>query len=163
FSVRQPPRSTLFPYTTLFRSLKENNDIEIKMVGISNSRKMHIDLNGIQLDTWMETLDNHGNAADLELFIQEMKELNLPNCVLLDNTASNEPVKFYEEIFSSNISLVTCNKLANSGSYNQYRSLKECARKHGVDFFYETNVGAGLPIVRTLKELMTSGDRIISI
>lgn len=143
--------------------LKENNDIEIKMVGISNSRKMHIDLNGIQLDTWMETLDNHGNAADLELFIQEMKELNLPNCVLLDNTASNEPVKFYEEIFSSNISLVTCNKLANSGSYNQYRSLKECARKHGVDFFYETNVGAGLPIVRTLKELMTSGDRIISI
>lgn len=143
--------------------LKENNDIEIKMVGISNSRKMHFNLNGIELSTWNDTLDNEGEKADLKLFIEEMKNLNLPNCVLLDNTASHEPVKYYEEVFSSNISLVTCNKLANSGSYKQYRSLKDCARKHGVDFFYETNVGAGLPIVRTLKELMTSGDRIISI
>ncbi len=143
--------------------LKENNDIEIKLVGISNSRKMHIDLNGIPLGNWSDTLDSNGKDADLKLFIEEMKELNLPNCVLLDNTASNEPVRFYEDVFSSNISLVTCNKLANSGSYSQYKSLKECARKHGVDFFYETNVGAGLPIVRTLKELMTSGDRIISI
>ncbi|MFB5946512.1 bifunctional aspartate kinase/homoserine dehydrogenase I [Albibacterium profundi] len=143
--------------------LKENNDIEIKMVGISNSRKMHFNLNGIELSTWNDTLDNEGEKADLKLFIEEMKNLNLPNCVLLDNTASHEPVKYYEEVFSSNISLVTCNKLANSGSYKQYCSLKDCARKHGVDFFYETNVGAGLPIVRTLKELMTSGDRIISI
>src|SRR3546814_3805840 len=71
--------------------------------------------------------------------------------------------RFYEDVFSSNISLVTCNKLANSGKYERYRSLRECARKHGVDFFYETNVGAGLPIVRTLKDLMTSGDQIISI
>lgn len=143
--------------------LKENNDIEIKMVGISNSRKMHFDLDGIELSSWKDTLDANGKQADLKLFIEEMKNMNLPNCVLLDNTASNEPVQYYEDVFSSNISLVTCNKLANSGSYKQYRSLKDCARRHGVDFFYETNVGAGLPIVRTLKELMTSGDRIISI
>ena len=143
--------------------LKENNDIEIKMVGISNSRKMHFDLDGIELSSWKDTLDANGKQADLKLFIEGMKNMNLPNCVLLDNTASNEPVQYYEDVFSSNISLVTCNKLANSGSYKQYRSLKDCARRHGVDFFYETNVGAGLPIVRTLKELMTSGDRIISI
>src|SRR5690606_35485240 len=143
--------------------LQEHNDIELKMIGISNSRKMHFDLNGIDLSQWRETLDTEGKSADLKLFIEEMKALNLPNCVLLDNTASDAPIHFYEDVFSANISLVTCNKLANSGPFKRYRSLKECARRHGVDFFYETNVGAGLPIVRTLKDLMTSGDRIISI
>jgi len=143
--------------------LQEHNDIELKMIGISNSRKMHFDLNGIDLSKWRETLDTEGKSADLKLFIEEMKALNLPNCVLLDNTASDAPIHFYEDVFSANISLVTCNKLANSGPFKRYRSLKECARRHGVDFFYETNVGAGLPIVRTLKDLMTSGDRIISI
>lgn len=143
--------------------LLENNDIELKMIGISNSRKMHFDLNGIDLGNWRETLDSEGSVADLKTFVDEMKMLNLPNCVLLDNTASDAPIPYYEEVFASNISLVTCNKLANSGSYQRYRSLRDCARRHGVDFFYETNVGAGLPIVRTLKDLMTSGDRIISI
>src|SRR5690606_27826556 len=67
------------------------------------------------------------------------------------------------EIFQSNISVVTCNKIGNSSSYKQYRLFKDSARAHGVDYFYETNVGAGLPIVRTLKDLMISGDRIASI
>jgi len=156
--------STLFDQIQKQHSfLQENNDIELKMIGISNSRKMHFDLNGIDLDTWRQTLDLEGKVADLKEFIEEMKALNLPNCVLLDNTASEAPIHYYEDVFSSNISLVTCNKLANSGPFKRYRSLRECARKHGVDFFYETNVGAGLPIVRTLKDLMTSGDRIISI
>src|SRR5690606_14096140 len=156
--------STLFNQIQKQHSfLQENNDIELKMIGISNSRKMHFDLNGIDLGEWRDTLDKEGKPADIKLFIEEMKTLNLPNCVLLDNTASDAPIHFYEDVFSANISLVTCNKLANSGPFKRYRSLKECARRHGVDFFYETNVGAGLPIVRTLKDLMTSGDRIISI
>jgi len=92
-----------------------------------------------------------------------MQAMNLPNCVFIDNTASKLPATYYEEIFKSNISIVTCNKIANSGDYAQYRSLHETARKHGVDFFYETNVGAGLPIVRVLKDLMLSGDRILKI
>lgn len=143
--------------------LQENNDIELKMIGMSNSRKMYFDADGIDLANWKDTLEEEGEEADLESFISKMKDFNLPNCVLLDNTASEAPVRFYEDVFSSNISLVTCNKLANSGKYERYRSLRECARRHGVDFFYETNVGAGLPIVRTLKDLMTSGDQIISI
>jgi len=143
--------------------LQENNDIELKMIGMSNSRKMYFDEDGIDLGNWKDTLEGEGEKADLESFISRMKEFNLPNCVLLDNTASEAPVRFYEDVFMSNISLVTCNKLANSGKYARYRSLRECARKHGVDFFYETNVGAGLPIVRTLKDLMTSGDQIINI
>jgi len=156
--------STLFNQIQKQHSfLQENNDIELKMIGISNSRKMLFNLDGIDLSTWKDDLDAEGKQADLNAFIEEMKALNLPNCVLLDNTASEAPICYYEDIFSSNISLVTCNKLANSGPFKRYRSLRECARKHGVDFFYETNVGAGLPIVRTLKDLMTSGDRIISI
>src|SRR5690606_5053318 len=93
----------------------------------------------------------------------EMKDMNLPNCVFADNTASLKPIEFYHEIFSANISIVTCNKIGNSSSYEQYRLFKDTARLHGVDYFYETNVAAGLPIVRTLKDLMSSGDSILRI
>lgn len=155
---------------TLFKQLHkqhdfllEQNDIEIKVVGISNSRKMVFNQEGIDLSKWQEQLENDGTAADLGSFIQAMQAMNLPNCVFIDNTASKLPSTYYEEIFKSNISVVTCNKIANSGSYEQYKCLHETARKHGVDFFYETNVGAGLPIVRVLKDLMLSGDRILRI
>ena len=156
--------------STLFRQIREqhgflldNNDIEIKVVGISNSRKMLLDSDGIALDGWEEQLQEYGEQADLEVFVSRMKQLNLPNCVFIDNTASELPIQYYEEIFRSNISVVTCNKIANSGRFDRYRLLRDTARRHGVDFFYETNVGAGLPIVRVLRDLMMSGDRIIRI
>ena len=156
--------------STLFKQLHEQhdflldqNDIEIKVVGISNSRKMCFNPEGFDLGNWQEELEHQGEVADLGSFIGQMKALNLPNCVFIDNTASKLPSTYYEEIFRSNISIVTCNKIANSGDYAQYKLLHETARKHGVDFFYETNVGAGLPIVRVLKDLMMSGDRIIKI
>ncbi|VTP92003.1 bifunctional aspartate kinase/homoserine dehydrogenase I [Sphingobacterium daejeonense] len=143
--------------------LEEQNDIEIKVVGISNSRRMYFNENGIDLNSWKEELENDGEVADLATFISKMQEMNLPNCVFIDNTASKLPSTYYENIFQSNISIVTCNKIANSGEYSQYKLLHETARKHGVDFFYETNVGAGLPIVRVLKDLMMSGDRLLKI
>ncbi|SEL58714.1 bifunctional aspartate kinase/homoserine dehydrogenase I [Parapedobacter koreensis] len=156
--------------STLFRQIQEqygflldNNDIEVKIVGLSNSRTMLFDSEGISLAEWKEQLQNAGEQADLELFVARMKQMNLPNCVFIDNTASEQPVRYYETIFQSNISIVTCNKIANSGRYSQYRILKDTARRHGVDFFYETNVGAGLPIVRVLRDLMMSGDRIVRI
>lgn len=156
--------------STLFRQLleqqdflRDNNDIQIKVIGISNSRQMLFNGEGIALDSWQEELASSGEPANLEQFISRMQKLNLPNCVFVDNTASSEPTKHYLKIFESNISIVTCNKIANSSSYEQYKRLRDTARKHGVDFYYETNVGAGLPIVRTLKDLMTSGDRIIRI
>lgn len=156
--------------STLFRQLREqhsflldHNDIEIKVVGISNSRKMLFNNDGILLDDWKEQLQQSGEQADLASFVSRMKLMNLPNCVFVDNTASEQPIRYYEEIFRSNISVVTCNKIANSGRFSQYSLLKDTARKHGVDFFYETNVGAGLPIVRVLRDLMLSGDRIIRI
>ncbi|GGG85035.1 bifunctional aspartate kinase/homoserine dehydrogenase I [Parapedobacter pyrenivorans] len=156
--------------STLFRQIREqhgflldHNDIEIKIVGIGNSRKMLFNSDGIALGDWKEQLQQSGEEADLASFVSRMKLMNLPNCVFVDNTASEHPIRYYEEIFQSNISVVTCNKIANSGRFNQYKTLKETARKHGVDFFYETNVGAGLPIVRVLRDLMLSGDRIIRI
>lgn len=156
--------------STLFRQLKEqhvflldNNDIEIKVVGMSNSRKMLFNSDGISLSNWADQLNELGESASLETFITRMKLMNLPNCVFVDNTASELPIHHYEDLFKANISIVTCNKIANSGRYSQYKTLKDTARKHGVDFFYETNVGAGLPIVRVLRDLMLSGDRIIRI
>ncbi|MBB1647643.1 bifunctional aspartate kinase/homoserine dehydrogenase I [Sphingobacterium sp. UME9] len=155
---------------TLFKQLEnqhdfllDKNDIEIKVVGISNSRKMLFNTEGVDLNNWSDELAKNGTESDLALFIDRMKALNLPNCVFIDNTASKLPATYYEDIFKSNISIVTCNKIANSGKYEQYKTLHDTAHRHGVDFFYETNVGAGLPIVRVLKDLMLSGDRIVKI
>ncbi|WP_333627667.1 bifunctional aspartate kinase/homoserine dehydrogenase I [Sphingobacterium siyangense] len=155
---------------TLFKQLEnqhefllDKNDIEIKVVGISNSRKMLFNTEGVDLKNWSDELAKNGTESDLALFIDRMKALNLPNCVFIDNTASKLPATYYEDIFKSNISIVTCNKIANSGKYEQYKTFRDTAHRHGVDFFYETNVGAGLPIVRVLKDLMLSGDRIVKI
>lgn len=142
--------------------LRENNGIEVKINGIANSRKMIIEEEGIDLTQWQERI-NKGETSNLDEFIQKIKLLNLSNCIFVDNTASPITGTYYKELFESNVSVVTCNKIANSSSYKDYKDLKDTARRRGVDFFYETNVGAGLPIIRTLKDLMTSGDRIIKI
>jgi aspartokinase/homoserine dehydrogenase 1 len=155
---------------TLFRQLlvqspllARNNDIEVKVMGISNSRQMYLSSEGIDLKDWEDELNTYEEKADLATFVQKMKAMNLPNCVFVDNTASGNPVNYYQEILESSISVVTCNKIGNSADYAQYYAFKSAARKYGVDFHYETNVGAGLPIIRTLKDLMLSGDNIASI
>ncbi|MGN6178537.1 MAG: bifunctional aspartate kinase/homoserine dehydrogenase I [Mucilaginibacter sp.] len=140
--------------------LQKNNGIQVKIAGISNTRKMVFNADGISLDTWEDELEKSIEPADLREFVERMKGMNLPNCVFIDNTASPKPIAFYEDAFKHNISVVTCNKIGNSASYEQYQNFRDTARRHGVDFFYETNVGAGLPIIRTLKDLMSSGDRV---
>jgi len=143
--------------------LQEHNGIQVKIAGISNTRKMIFNKEGISLDNWQSELAASDEKADLDEFVAKMKRMNLPNCVFIDNTASPKPVEVYEQVFRHNISVVTCNKIGNSASYKQYKTLRDTAKQHGVDFFYETNVGAGLPIIRTLKDLMNSGDRITRI
>ncbi|MEQ7800822.1 bifunctional aspartate kinase/homoserine dehydrogenase I [Pedobacter sp. ASV1-7] len=152
---------------TLFQQLQnqmpflaKNNDLQVKVMGICNTRKMYLNPNGIDLNTWEPELEANGEKAELSEFIKKMKAMNLANCVFVDNTASHNPIQYYLDVLQSSISVVTCNKIGNSAEYEQYAAFKEAARKHGVDFFYETNVGAGLPIIRTLKDLMLSGDRI---
>jgi aspartokinase/homoserine dehydrogenase 1 len=155
---------------TLFRQLlnqspllAKNNDLEVKVMGISNSRQMSMSSKGFDLANWEQEMQVNAEPADLKEFVKQMKAMNLPNCVFVDNTASPNPVDYYQDILESSISVVTCNKIGNSGEYSQYSAYKAAARTYGVDFHYETNVGAGLPIIRTLKDLMMSGDNIASI
>lgn len=143
--------------------LASNNGLHVKVVGLSNTKSMLFNTEGIQLNHWEEKLDKNGEKANLKTFIEQMKAKNLPNCVFVDNTASTDPIPYYQEVLEANISVVTCNKIGNSSTYEQYKRFKDAAQNHGVDFFYETNVGAGLPIIRTLKDLMMSGDKVARI
>lgn len=143
--------------------LLENNSLRISVVAITNTKKMLFREEGIPLQEWGELFRTESVAANLGDFINRVKAMNLPNSVFIDNSASAEVVKYYESIFQSNISIVTCNKLGNSGPYAQYRTFREAVKKYGVDFFYETNVGAGLPVIKTLHDLLVSGDRILKI
>jgi len=156
--------------TELFRQLEKqmphlakNNDLQVKVMGISNTKQMYLSNQGLNLENWQPKLQEKSEPADLKLFVKKMKAMNLPNCVFVDNTASANPVNYYKEILESSISIVTCNKIGNSADFEQYRAFKNAARKYGVDFYYETNVGAGLPIIRTLKDLMMSGDKVARI
>ncbi|MFL5730824.1 MAG: bifunctional aspartate kinase/homoserine dehydrogenase I [Cytophagaceae bacterium] len=137
--------------------------LKINIIGIANSRKMLVEANGINMNTWKDKLENSGEKSKLQSFVEEMKSLNLQNTVFVDCTSSAEVIKHYEHVLGGSISVVTPNKLANSGMYKDYQKLQQSAQKHGVKFLYETNVGAGLPVINTLKDLKYSGDKIIRI
>lgn len=143
--------------------LRENQSIEIKIVGLSNSRKMLFDTDGINLSNWKKSLDKSVEEANISIFIDKMRNLNLPNTIFIDNTANTAIANHYESILDSSISISTPNKIATSSSYLQYQRLKTIAKKRGVQFMYETNVGAGLPVISTLRDLINSGDRILKI
>lgn len=145
--------------------LKEEASLELRVVGLANSKKMVFTENGIDLDNWGSMLSNPGNELmDMELFVQKMKNLNLSNSIFIDNTASTDLPKFYHTILESSISVSTPNKAAAaSSSFEKYKLLKKIASKRGVHFFYETNVGAGLPVISTIRDLINSGDRIFKI
>ncbi len=143
--------------------LKEKQSLEIKIVGLSNSKNMLFNPEGIDLDNWKDNLVASENKTSFAGFIKQMKGLNLANTIFIDNTANKEIDKYYEGILDSSISISTPNKIATSSSYAQYQALKQTAEKRGVQFAYETNVGAGLPVISTLNDLINSGDRIIKI
>ena len=140
--------------------LAEKNELQVKLVGIANTKRMLFDSNGIDLNNWEQNLAEQGEQANLTEFVGKMRTMNLANSVFVDNTASEAPIALYKDIFESSVSIVACNKKGNSADFAQYKLFKNTAKKYGVDFHYETNVGAGLPIIRTLKDLMVSGDRI---
>jgi bifunctional aspartokinase / homoserine dehydrogenase 1 len=143
--------------------LKEKRSLEIKIVGLANSKVMLFNEDGIDLANWKEQLTASGEKLNLANFVEQMKGLNLSNSIFVDNTASEEVPRFYEAILGHSISISTPNKIATSSSYLQYQRLKGIAARRGVPFLYETNVGAGLPVIGTLEDLITSGDRILKI
>jgi bifunctional aspartokinase / homoserine dehydrogenase 1 len=148
-----------------FEYLYREQRLKINIVGITNSRKMFFEEQGIALNKgkWKEQVLETGETADLRTFVEKLKALNLQNSVFVDCTSSYEVVKFYEELLKANVSIVTPSKLANSGSYADYKKIREVAFRHGTKFLYETNVGAGLPVITTLNDLKNSGDKILKI
>lgn len=155
---------------TLLQQLNQQKDyllneqgININLVALANSKKMHFDENGLNISLDKDELLAQGEASDPGSYIERMKALNLPNSIFVDCTASNIAIDYYEDILNSSISIATPNKLANSGNYLTYQKLKQAALLHGVKFLYETNVGAGLPVINTLKDLQHSGDKISKI
>ncbi len=139
--------------------LKENLKINVRVIAMSNSRKMVFDEEGINLKDWKSLLEN-GETANVNNFISRAKELNLRNSIFVDITANYDIASIYDQFLKQNIAVVTCNKIACSSQYDNYKYLKSLSRKYNAPFLFETNVGAGLPIIDTLKHLIASGDKV---
>ncbi|HWA32482.1 MAG TPA: bifunctional aspartate kinase/homoserine dehydrogenase I, partial [Cyclobacteriaceae bacterium] len=148
---------------TQYGPLARQNRLEVNTVGVANSRKMYFDENGLDVTTCVDTMNTQGQSMDIDSFVSNMKTLNLSNSIFVDCTSSEEITDQYSSILESNISIVTPNKRANSGTLSKYHSLKHASFRRGVRFLYETNVGAGLPVINTLNDLILSGDKVIRI
>ncbi len=142
--------------------LKNNLNIKINVVAISNSKKMFFNSKGIDLKKWKNLLDK-GINADPEKFLKRTKKINLRNSIFVDNTASSDISMFYSYYLRKSISVVTCNKIACADEFENYKELKYLSKNYNAPFLFETNVGASLPIIDTLNNLIASGDKIISI
>jgi aspartokinase/homoserine dehydrogenase 1 len=144
------------------RMLAERQHIRIVLAGVTNSKKMCIDSAGIDPMRWEELLNN-GEKANAALFANEMIRLNLRNSVLVDVTANKEIPDLYAGLLKKSMSVVACNKIAASDHYEKYRELKQLALAYNCRFLFETNVGAALPVIGTLNDLIKSGDQVLHI
>jgi aspartokinase/homoserine dehydrogenase 1 len=146
-----------------FDKLAKENMLEVNIVAIGNSRKMLFNEDGLNLKRCIKQLMEEGEEMQMQEFFNKMTALNLSNSIFVDCTSSTGVTAFYESILSANISIVTPNKKANSASMEEYTVLKTTAFKRGVKFLYETNVGAGLPVINTMNDLLLSGDKVLRI
>lgn len=140
--------------------MQEQMHLQLNVVGLANSRKMLVKEEGIQLNNWKEELEN-GIATNLSEFTQIITSKNLRNSVFVDVTANESVAMIYDQLLMKSISVVACNKIAAASSYTYYKKLKDLAREFNCQFLFETNVGAALPIIATLKDLMRTGDKVI--
>lgn len=145
------------------QKLIDEKHLKIKLTGVANSKKMVFDRDGIDIAMFEKELAESELQSGLDSFVREMKAMNIYNPVFVDCTASDDVASLYKEILGANISVVTANKVAASSNYDHYAGLKKIAKRKGVKFLFETNVGAGLPIINTLNDLVNSGDRILKI
>jgi len=143
--------------------LIEDYSVKVEVIGIARSKKMLIREKGIPLEDWKSLVESEGLPTDLEAFIETAHALNLPNAVFVDCTASDEVPKLYEKALRGSIAVVTPNKRGNAGPLPLYESIMRAARESGSPYLYETNAGAGLPVISTLHDLLVSGDRIVRI
>lgn len=148
---------------TRIEELKSRRGIDLRVRGIMNSRKMILHDQQVVLEGWQDKLSASTYEADIERFVNHVHAAHLPHTVLIDATASAELPLDYESWLSRGINIITPNKKGNAGPFPSYRTLRETARKFQRYFLYETNVGAGLPIIHTLRDLIETGDEIIRI
>ncbi|MBK9255278.1 MAG: bifunctional aspartate kinase/homoserine dehydrogenase I [Saprospiraceae bacterium] len=144
-------------------TLKTEHGLEITLSGLANTKKMIFSESGISLFEWKKSLEESDMNSDPNQFVQIMNNMNLSNSIFLDNTANSLIPALYPEILSASISIATPNKVATSSDFAQYQTLKSLAKQHNVQFLFETNVGAGLPVISTLRNMIHSGDKIVKI
>jgi aspartokinase/homoserine dehydrogenase 1 len=140
--------------------ISELLNLNLRVVGLANSRKMIFNEEGIELTDFKSQLSNSETVFDAHGFAGLIIEKNLRNSIFVDVTASAGIVRIYPELLQKSVSVVACNKIAASSSFENYQNLKNHAREFNAKFLFETNVGAGLPIINTLNDLTRSGDKI---
>ncbi|MGC9152042.1 MAG: bifunctional aspartate kinase/homoserine dehydrogenase I, partial [Microbacter sp.] len=141
--------------------LMAQKGLKLNVVGIANAHYALFDRDGIQLKNFRQELTEKGKPSSVPFLLNEILEMNIFNSVFVDCTASSEVASIYKTLLSNNISVVAANKIAASSAYSIYAELKSIAAKRGIKFLFETNVGAGLPIMNTINNLINSGDRIL--
>jgi len=147
--------------STQAQKLMADNRLRIRLVGIAGSRSMVLNREGLDPDTVIQQLEKEGVPGCINDFKNKIIEMNVANSVFVDCTASEEVADIYLQLLEANISVVTANKIASSSSYQHYSRLKRTAAEKGVKFYFETNVGAGLPVIAPINDLVRSGDRIV--
>ena len=140
--------------------LMQQNGLKINVVGVANSKHALFCREGLNLETCIEELKKNGEPSSPEHLRDEILKMNIFNSVFVDCTANQSIAELYEPLLNGNVSVVAANKIAASSSYDNYIKLKEVARHRGIKFLFETNVGAGLPIINTMNNLINSGDHI---
>ena len=143
--------------------LKKERGLKLRVVGIANGHQAYFCRQGIDLANFRQELDEKGVPSCTQLLHDEVIGMNIFNSVFVDCTASPEIAGLYKDFLKHNISVVAANKIAASSDYEIYAELKQIARQRGVKFLFETNVGAGLPVINTINDLINSGDKILKI
>lgn len=139
--------------------LQEHLRLQIKVIGIANSRNMYFDDDGINLLTWKDKIQQ-SEPMYIERFVENIQSKNLPNSVFADVTANEQVAHSYDSLLQRSVSVVACNKIACSSPYQYYKKLKNLSKEYNAQFLFETNVGAGLPVISSLNDLVRSGDQV---
>ena len=145
------------------QKLMQERGLKLKVVGIADGHRALFTRAGIDLAAYREEMEEKGIPSSAAVLHDEIIGMNIFNSVFVDCTASAEVASLYKEFLMHNISVVAANKIAASSDYSIYSELKQIARRRGVKFLFETNVGAGLPIINTINDLINSGDKILKI
>ena len=143
--------------------LMQERGLKLNVVGIANGHQALFDRDGLDLSNYRALLDEKGTASSPQIIRDEVIGMNIFNSVFVDCTANADVASLYKDMLNNNVSVVAANKIAASSSYASYTELKQIARNRGVKFLFETNVGAGLPIIKTINDLIASGDKILKI